>query len=167
MLRVPSEFVSILDAALTPLGYTKRGPTWRKEDDDGVLIVDLQLSNMGLVYVNFGVWYRMLGQESPGRLALFHAHARLSSLRPIERMSDDSNPMAHGALVLYTDGSAPQEACKQLVGLIMELGIPWLDGMRDPRTAREFYSRRTSRLVNVAPVAREFLGWARRPADLD
>ena len=110
--------------ALKVLGFKKRGGTWHRNQGDWIQVINIQGSQWSRTfYINLGVYLPELGmKESPAEYDC-HIRERLNQLVPdnarLVQLLD-----LHSKTFIEVEGS-------ELVSLVVEYGIPWLDRCSD------------------------------------
>lgn len=149
-----SEYGKRIQRGLAPVlkarGYSKSGATWRKRNDLTIGVLNLQGSAWGPhFYVNLGIYFRALGDRD--RPTEYHCHirTRLGELVPDRSRLD--------ALLDFETAFDEEPRIQEIVELIVEFGLPWLDAFSTIEGARERCDFRNRNGLWITVEAREFL----------
>ena len=107
---------SVLKPVLKKAGFRKKGGTWWKHKQDFTQVINIQGSQFSKrFYLNLGVYLQALGKkEWP---AEYDCHVRVSTIAESE--------LVHR--LLNYEEQLEDEQRKEIGGLIMSAGIPWLE----------------------------------------
>jgi len=159
---VPSANSKLLQKALAPTlkaaGFRQTGATWHRERSAVVAVLNLQGSQWGpQFYVNLGVYFRELGSKARPNEAECHIRSRL-----------DAHVPDRARLFQLLDFEADIELNlrgTELVTLVVEGGIPWLDHVSTWAGAKDWCERHP-RSPFMSGVLREHLGLPLAPNQL-
>lgn len=149
-----SEFGKRIQRGLAPVlkarGYAKSGATWRKRNDETVGVLNLQGSAWGpLFYFNLGIYFRALGDHARPSENHCHIRTRLGQLVPdqsrLNALLDFETPFDEGARI------------QEIVEIVVEFGLPWLDTLSTIEGVRERCDFRNRNDLWITVEAREFL----------
>lgn len=149
-----SEYSKQIQRGLAPVlkarGFAKSGATWRKRNDETIGDLNLQGSAWGpLFYVNLGIFFRALGDRD--RPSECHCHIRT---RLGERVPDRGRL---NALLDFETAFDEDARIQEIVALVVECGLPWLDALSTIEGARELCEIRNRDDLWITVRAREFL----------
>jgi hypothetical protein len=111
-----------------------------RDHEDSILLIDLQRAKyVAGPYTNFGAYYRRYGTDSRPKLTDCQVYTRSEDLIPtseIFRLSDLVNP----------DTNIPDaDRSRELRQLVLNFGLPWLEGLVSFDGARDFLVRKRVR----------------------
>ncbi len=145
----------IVSGTLASHGFRQVGDTCYRDEPESTLVVWVQQSGWSdVAYINFGVYFRSLGQLERPKLGYCHINARLEELVP--------NPSRLTRLLNFNlvDGrpdATDEERRSEIPALLGEYGIPWMESVRTLELARETLTKHNARGF-VLPEARLALG---------
>ena len=118
----------LLEGAFAPplklIGFKKRGGTWHRATGAGVQVINIQGSQWSRIfYINLGVYFPELGKKDLPSEYDCHIRRRLDQLVP------DRARLAY-LLDLHSKSFVEADGL-ELISLVMQNGVPWLDRCSD------------------------------------
>lgn len=96
-----------LDSVLREHGFTRRKKTWYRREEETILLVNLQKSDVGEdFYINLGILIRRLSENPAPKVSECHIMERLESIALGQRSA--------GGSLLCAEKASPQGAVKAL-----------------------------------------------------
>jgi len=148
--RASAEVAGLFAPMLQEAGFVRSGLNFYRSTDESILLVSIQTGTHWLgPYVNLGVYYHKFGEtmERPG-IVDCHVQTRLTSVVP--------NPLREGELLQMSNDISLDTRRAELLGMMRNYGLSWLEGMEVFESARTFLQGST-KAAHVAPIAREGL----------
>jgi hypothetical protein len=143
---IPAE--SDIHLTLEPLGFAKRGRTWRRTIGDVVQVINLQRGFGGQIHINLGVYYMSLGIEKLPSEHQCHVRARLERIAEpryftaIRSLDNSCKPSDEALAALHKCGVSWLQEISTPHGLCDFLASGWSSGFVH-RSAREMCNEHT------------------------
>jgi Domain of unknown function (DUF4304) len=118
-----------LEDVLSPAGFSSKGDSWFRRMDETVEVVNLQKSQYGRqYYLNYGIWFRALGEESFPKEERCHIRLRAGAIVSSEAQL--------GRLLNLESGVADVERRSEFANLLTREFLPFADACRTVKGIR-------------------------------
>jgi len=138
-------------ALLKSRRFKKNGATWRAENPETILVLNIQKSQWGpQFYINCGVYFRKLGDEAAPPSHRCHIQTRLTSIVP-------DSPILTKALDFEFEIS-DQERMDVVLRCVKTAALFWLEARDSEAKARLAISQQGDSDALVMAAAKQHLG---------
>lgn len=145
----------VLENGLKPLmkesGFKKAGPTWRKETEAAIQVLNIQGSQWSKTfYINLGVYFNTIGHKQQPNEYECHVRERLCAL--VEDSEQCNN------LLRFENNDSHEERLGTLSELISKYAIKWLEKCSTRDGAKEYLLNEKKHGLPVLKETWEYLG---------